>query len=117
MSYDISFKVKVQDKDIYVPVGGEANITWNLREMIVATTGLEWKNEVNNGLVKDIIPCIRKGYHRLCNESKKFKQYESKNGWGTVIDCRLFFEKILRNWDYFKIDYEDLVDCTYFFIE
>lgn len=52
MSYDISFKVKVEGlEDTYIRVGScDANITWNVREMIVKSTGLEWKNEQNNGL-------------------------------------------------------------------
>ena len=46
MSYDISFKVKVEGlEDRYVYVGEcDANITWNLREMIEKSTGLEWLN-------------------------------------------------------------------------
>ena len=42
MSYDISFRVKVEGLDnVYVePYGGntDANITWNVREMIIKST-------------------------------------------------------------------------------
>ena len=42
MSYDISFKVKVEGVDAYVPVGAcDANITWNARKIIEKSTGLE----------------------------------------------------------------------------
>ena len=59
MSYDISFRVRVEDSDNWVDVGScEANTTWNLREMIVKSTGLEWNNEADNGLCKDVIPPI-----------------------------------------------------------
>ena len=35
MSYDISFKVKVEGVDAYVTVGAcDANITWNVRKII-----------------------------------------------------------------------------------
>ena len=45
MSYNISFKVKVEGVDTYVPVGTcDANITWNARKIIEKSTGLEWKN-------------------------------------------------------------------------
>ena len=48
MGYDISFKVKVEGKDIYVPVGDcEAGTTWNVRDIIVKSTGLEWKNDAD----------------------------------------------------------------------
>lgn len=66
MSYDIAFKVKVEGADVYVDVGNcDANITWNLRQMIVKSTGLEWKNEDNNGYCVDIIPHIERGLAEL----------------------------------------------------
>lgn len=120
MSYDISFKVKVDGlDDCYVEVGDcTANITWNLREMIVKSTGLEWKNEANNGLCKDVIPHIANGYRELISYPEKYKQYEAENGWGTINSCRRFFKTILDDWESFMYDYttRDLVDATYFWI-
>lgn len=42
MSYNISFKVKVEGVDAYVPVGtcGE-NITWNVRKMMRSRFGID----------------------------------------------------------------------------
>lgn len=120
MSYDISFKVKVEGRDRYVSVGDcEANITWNLREMIVASTGLEWNNEANNGLCKDVIPRIAHGLKELLTHPSKYRKYEAKNGWGTVEGCKRFFTQILDDWDAFCNDscIGDLQDVTYFWIE
>lgn len=121
MSYDISFKVKVDGvENRYVEVGNcEANITWNVGEMIRKSTGLEWKNEENNGLCKDVIPYIRIGLLELVNHPSKYKQYEAPNGWGTVEGCKRFFRRILGDWDEFCCDSwtEDLQDITYFWIE
>jgi hypothetical protein len=119
MSYDISFRVKIQDMDIYFEVGNcEANITWNLRAMIVQSTGLEWKNGENNGLCKKVIPHIYRGYTELVTYPEKYKQYESPNGWGTVESCKKFFLQIINDWTNFCNDWEtrDLVDVTYFWI-
>ena len=42
MSYDVTFKAKVEGTDCYVEVGDcDANITWNVREIITRSTGLE----------------------------------------------------------------------------
>lgn len=83
MSYDISFKVKVEGIDEYVEVGDvDANITWNVGEMIRKSTGLEWKNEANNGLCRDVMVSIAKGYAELTAFPEKYKQYEAANGWG-----------------------------------
>ena len=119
MSYHISFKVKVEGVDKYVSVGDcDANITWNVGTMIRKATGLEWRNCENNGLVKDIIPFIEKGYGELTKHPEKYKQYESPNGWGTINGTIHFFEKIIRAWEVFKEwEGEDLVDVTTFWIE
>lgn len=121
MSYDISFKVKIEGvENRYVDVGEcNANITWNLRDMIVNSTGLEWKNEENNGLCKDVIPKIANGLAELIKHPKKYKQYESPNGWGTIEGCRRFFTTIINDWNNFCEDSwtSDLADVTYFWIE
>ena len=120
MCYNISFRVKVEGVDKWIPVGYcEANTTWNVREMIVKSTGLEWKNEEDNGLVKDIIPSIYKGMYELTNFPDKYKEYEAENGWGTIESTINFFRTIINNWEEFKSDYEteDLVDVVHFWID
>lgn len=121
MSYDISFKVKVEGlEDCYVEVGEcDANITWNLREMIEKSTGLEWLNEASNGLCKNVVPQIANGLAELIKYPEKYKQYEADNGWGTIEGCKRFFTTIINDWNNFCEDYStrDLVDVTYFWIE
>lgn len=118
MSYDISFKVKVEGVDAWVRVGDcTANITWNVREIITRSTGLEWKNEENNGLCKDVIPKIEKGLEELRKNGIKYKKYEAKNGWGTVAGTKRFFATILDDWFTFMDEYPELVDVATFWIE
>lgn len=118
MSYDIHFKVPVAGTDQYIAVGEQyANTTWNLREMIRASTGLEWKNEENNGLVKDVITYIQKGLDALLEHPEQFKQYESSNGWGTVSGCITFFLQILMDWEDFCRGWPEFVDVATFWIE
>ena len=121
MSYDISFKVRVADlENRYVEVGEcSANITWNLREMIVQSTGLEWKNEESNGLCKDVMPYIANGLAELIKHPSKYIQYEAPNGWGSIEGCKRFFTQILNDWDAFCNDswVGDLQNVTYFWIE
>lgn len=117
MSYDISFRVKVEGVDAWVDVGDcNANITWNVRKIIELSTGLPWKNEANNGYVKDIIPAIKKGRYELIQHPEKYKPYEAKNGWGTVDDTIRFFERILQCWDDFILWHEELADVVTFWI-
>lgn len=118
MSYDITFKVKVEGINEYVSVGDcSANITYNVREIIVRSTGLEWKNGENNGLCKDIMPKIKHGLDELIDNPEKYEPYESPNGWGTVRGTRGFFMQILEDWDSFKRWYPELLDVVTFWIE
>lgn len=118
MSYDIAFKVKVEGVDAYVEVGEcDANITWNVREIITRSTGLPWNNEENNGLCKDVIPHILKGYHELLTNSDKYEQYESPNGWGTVDGTIRFFKRIIDAWEKLCKWHPELIEVTTFWIE
>lgn len=119
MSYDVSFKVKVEGLDRYVDIGNcDANTTWNVREMIVKSTGLEWINCANNGFCKDVIPHIEKGYNELTNYPEKYKKYEAKNGWGAVESTICFFGEILKSWRDLKLyEEQDLLDLVTFWIE
>lgn len=117
MSYDISFKVKAEGVDAYFTVGEcDANITWNVGEMIRKSTGLEWKNEENNGLCVDVIPHILKGYRELMNHPYKYKQYEAPNGWGTIDGTLRFFRQILIAWEDFCISYPEQAPVATFWI-
>lgn len=119
MSYDISFKVKVEGTDKYVTVGDcDANITYNVRKIIELSTGLPWKNGENNGFCKDVIPAIARGWTELLIYPEKYKQYESPNGWGTVQGTKAFFEYIVHSWERFCEDYDQaIVDAATFWIE
>lgn len=117
MSYDISFRVKVEGVDAYVDVGEcDANITWNVRKIIELSTGLPWRNEENNGLCVDVMPKIKQGLEELRKHPKKYKPYEAKNGWGTVKSTIGFYENILDAWDDFMRWHEELVPVATFWI-
>lgn len=118
MSYDISFKVKVDRINAYVPVGNcEANTTWNVREMIEKSTGLPWENCANNGMCADVIPKILHGREELTLHPEKYKKYEAENGWGTVESTRRFFERIIEAWESLIRWNEELAQAATFWIE
>lgn len=117
MSYDISFKVKVEGINKWVDVGDcDANITWNVRKIIELSTGLEWKNEANNGLCFDILPKIEEGLKELYLYPEKYKPYEAKNGWGTVEGTKQFFKHIIEHWLQLLEDDAELAKVATFWI-
>ena len=118
MSYDISFKAKLEGMDRYIPVRYcVANITWNVREIIVKSTGLEWKNEANNGHCAEVIPKIEAGLMELVEHGDKYKQYAAPNGWGTVKGTINFFSKIICAWNELVQEDEELAMAATFWIE
>lgn len=81
MSYDITFKVKVDGTDQYVPIGCcGANITWNVRKIIELSTGLPWLNEENNGFCKDVIPKIATDWLNFIRTQKSTNRTKRKMG-------------------------------------
>lgn len=117
MSYDIGFKVKIEGVDYWVePMGCDANVTWNVREIIERSTGLDWLNEANNGLCTDVIPYIEHGVKELTEHPDKYRKYESKNRWGTVSSTLMFFQTILQDWERFKSWYPELAPIATFWI-
>ena len=116
MSYDIDFRVKVEGIDRYVSIGGDANITWNVRKIIELSTGLPWENGANNGFCMDIIPHIERGLNELRNNPAKYRPYEAPNGWGTVEGTIRFFGQILKDWSDLKREDPELAKVATFWI-
>ena len=117
MSCDIDFRVKAEGIDKWISVGDcTANITWNVRKIIELSTGLPWVNEANNGLCKDVIPAIEKGFSELVRNGYKYKEFEAANGWGTVDGTIHFFETIIKEWNYFKYTEPELAEIATFWI-
>lgn len=105
MSYSISMRVRVHNTNCYLSLPiTDANTTWNLKQMIQKSTGLEWKNNQDNGYAYRIIPKIQKGLNELTTRPEKYKQYEAENGWGTVEHCKNFFTWILKDWNEFVVN-------------
>lgn len=117
MSYDISFRVKVEGLPCWVDVGDcDANITWNVRKIIEVSTGLPWLNEEDNGLCTEVIPAIEKGLKALEANPDAYRKYNSPNGWGTVEGVIRFFERILQDWESFSREYPELAGVAHFWV-
>lgn len=122
MSYDISLKVKVQDKPVYVQVTDEVNITYNVHELIKQSSGWEIKNNDNNGNIFEWVEKIKHGIKELETHPELYKQYEARNGWGTVEDTLHFYYQCLDMFEEFlewhgQGDEDDLTDVTVVWVD
>lgn len=122
MSYDVSIKVKVQDKPVYVTIEDGANITYNVRELIEKSSGWKIANCASNGNVIEWAEKIKHGKKELETHPKLYKQYEAKNGWGTVDSVLFFYNycldmvKSFLNY-YGSGDEEDLTDVAVVWVD
>ena len=95
MSYDINFCIREKNTNELIRIGGEANITWNVRELIKQSSGWVIKNEETNGLAKDLMPLILKGIEELSTYPEKYKQYDSNFQVGSaIVEFRNFIRRI-----------------------
>lgn len=76
----------------------ESNITHNLGKM-ASEAGIYkhlWRpEELNISLAKDLIEPLEQGLALLKANPRRFKNYDSPNGWGTYKDFVPFVEKYL----------------------
>lgn len=98
MSYDVSIKLPIRGAtDKWIEVADLGNITWNVRELILQSSGWAIKNEASNGDVLSWLKLISKGIQELQNAPEKYRQYESPNGWGTVNGTLNFYRNCYDN--------------------
>ena len=118
MSYDVKIQVKVEGTNTYVDLnfGIYPNITWNVRELILQSSGWDIKNNDFNGTVNEWKDLIQKGYDELNSNPDKYKQYESANGWGTVKGTRSFYYDCLMLIEEMKCSYPELGDIALVYV-
>lgn len=75
------------------------NITHNLNRMAEAVGfyGPIWRPEENNiRYARDLIPILETGLRELESSPAKYREYDSKNGWGTYDHFVLFVRDYLN---------------------
>lgn len=96
MSYDISFKAKLEGVDQWVYVGPEwINHTSNTAAMIKEVCG-SYPSAWNGMRCSELLPVLTAGCKELRAYSQKYRQFEPENGWGTVETTLEFLDAIRK---------------------
>lgn len=96
MSYDISFKAKLEGADQWVYVGPEwINHTSNTAAMIKEVCG-SYPSAWNGVRCSELLPVLTAGCKELRAYSQKYRQFEPENGWGTVETTLEFLDAIRK---------------------
>lgn len=97
MSYDVSFKAKLEGADQWVYVGADwINYTANTAAMIKEVCG-SYPSEWNGKKCADMYPVLMQGVSLLLNHPQQYRQFEPVNKWGTVEGTIDFLQKIADN--------------------
>jgi hypothetical protein len=89
MSLDIYL---YENKDDGQPIYN-ANVTHNLGRMAKEAGFYQalWRpEEIGIEKAKDLVPYIRNGINKMCEDPDYYKQFDSPNGWGTYDDFLLW---------------------------
>ena len=95
MSYDVYFKAKLEDVDIWVEVGEWINYTTNTSGMIKEVCGSR-PSKWDGKSCKEMIPVLTEGISLLREDPERFRHYEPGNGWGTVETTIQFLTNVLN---------------------
>lgn len=97
MSYDVSFKAKLEGTEQWVYVGDDwINHTSNTAAMIKEVCG-SYPSEWNGKSCSELTPILEAGTTELRRYSQKYRQFEAENGWGTLETTLEFLDMILKN--------------------
>lgn len=97
MSYDVSFKAKLEGVDQWVYVGADwINFTSNTAAMIKEACG-SYPSEWDGKKCADMYPVLAQGIETLRQSPQRFRQFEPDNKWGTVESTIEFLIKIADN--------------------
>ena len=84
MSYDVSFKAKLEGADQWVYVGDDwINHTSNTAAMIKEVCG-SYPSEWNGKRCADMYPVLMQGASLLCLHPKRYRQFEQLLGHGGI---------------------------------
>lgn len=97
MSYDVSFKAKLEGVDQYVYVGADwINHTSNTAAMIKEVCG-SYPSAWDGMSCSELLPVLEAGVKLLRSHSQEYRQFEPSNKWGTVETTIEFLDAIIRN--------------------
>lgn len=91
MSYDVSFRAKLEGIDQFVSVGEERNYTSNMSKAIaVASKQNKTIKDFNGMRTTDVLPILQTIIWEFIDKPQEYRQYEPSNGWGSIETCLEF---------------------------
>lgn len=97
MSYDVSFKAKLEGAEQWVYVGADwINHTSNTANIIKEVCG-SYPSQWDGKKCSELIPVLEQGIKLLTDNPQRYYHLEPENGWGTVQTTLSFLIQIANN--------------------
>lgn len=94
MKYNFFLRLKTNE-DEWINMGVNHIISWNVRDLIEASSGWYIYNEDKLGLASDLVPTLQKGIIELNQSSQVYADYEILHGFGTIKSVLKFYKELL----------------------
>lgn len=96
MNYCVLLKLKIRENE-WRKAGECHVISWNIRDLIAASSGWTILNEENFGPANSFLPVLQKGILELSQHAQAYIRFEVKHGVGTIRDTLLFYKGLLND--------------------
>lgn len=96
MNYQFYVKLNVHE-NIWVMMGESHVISWDVRDLISASSGWFIVNQGSQGQAAMMIPMLQKGIAQLAQSANSYRNFEMIHGLGTIETVLIFYQSLLKD--------------------
>lgn len=96
MNYCVSLRIQL-DGNQWMTVGKNHVIPWNVKDLIMASSGWTVINDDTAGAADSLTSNLQKGILELTNCPDRYIHYEVEHGIGTIKEVLKFYEGLLKD--------------------
>lgn len=96
MIYSVLLRMQLQE-DNWITMGEDHRISWDIRDLIEASSGWSVINDESMGLASSLAPRLEKGIWELTQNPDQYTHYEILHGLGTIRETLSFYQKLLQD--------------------
>lgn len=109
MKYSFFLRLKIQE-DKWIRMGKNHIISWDIRDLISASSGWFIINQDRIKLASELVPTLQRGILELTQAPQSYEIYEMVHGLGTIKSVLNFYKDLLDDCKQFP--YAELSGCV-----
>ena len=96
MNYTVLLRLQLQEEK-WITMGENHTIPWDMRDLIVASSGWAVLNQESAGQASALVPKLEKGILELTQSPYRYTQYEVSHGIGSIHETLVFYQGLLED--------------------